>query len=999
MAITLHELALAYRKAKVDYYYTSHNALGRLLEYESELDANLRALLACLNQDDESWVKLPNFVGGWTVATKRVKYDHANSGEAANGLIFSSPESEWAHICEQMEAKCSGAKPCAEFRVMADVSVNFHVLSALWLFRVGSQYDARLGDCAYGNRLRRAKSGKVNPLSLGSFKPYLTPFKQWRDNGLRAMSSALEEDKVVVAITADVSSFYHELNPDFLLEEGFNARFEFDLGEDDRKLHRLFISALISWSKATPLGKGLPVGLPASAVVANVALLELDQVVEQHVVPLYYGRYVDDIILVMENGSNFNSTTEIWEWLFDRAQGKLKWNDQQKTKVSFCPSYLQGSRVEFANGKNKIFVLRGATGKTLLASITRQIAERASEWRAMPNLPSEARHVSTDLVAATQSDGEIADNLRKADLLSMRRAGFAIKLRDFEAYERDLEPDAWQGHRHAFFDAIIQHVLVLPHFFDLEIYLPRVVKLATACADFAKLRQIIDALDQLIRKVELSCVSTLKSCDESDCPSHDEIVHRWRLRLCTAVDQAITAAFPVRLSRGEKAAWNASMADVALPLDTSISARKAQHARWFAHDLAHTPLRFVGLPREMITHRGVPSRKSLAVVSPPVSLEPTDAWFGVFDLCLSLGFPKNRAPIGFLFATRPFGLAELYLLPLDPLVRSNQPRISEIVLALRGFELAADLPFIDSKGILALDVPDRLPSPLPSQTVAVSSWKTDLASWTAAVVRSPDPKGLERYSRVTQLINGLLSDRSRPSYAIFPELSIPLRWFMRISQKLQGRGISLVAGVEYLHAGRSRVRHQVWTSLSHHSLGFRSAMIYRQDKQRPAFHEEQELYRVGGVKLVPEKRWTSPPVIQHGTFRFAILVCSELTNISYRASLRGEIDALVVPEWNPDIETFNSLVESAALDMHAYVVQCNDRSYGDSRIRAPAKESWQRDILRVKGGLTDYFVTGVIEIDALRRFQSSRRSPSAPYKPVPDGFTVAFGRKLLPTGK
>jgi len=725
-------------------------------------------------------------------------------------------------------------------------------------------------------------------------------------------------------------------------------------------------------------------------------LVELDDLIERHIVPLYYGRYVDDVILVMENGAKFASTTEIWEWLFSRSQGKLGWSGDDKTKVSFRPSYLESSRVEFANGKNKIFVLRGATGKTLLASITRQIAERASEWRALPNLPAEARHVSTDLVAATQNDGEIADNLRKADLLSMRRAGFAIKLRDFEAYERDLEPDAWKDHRHAFFDAFIQHVLVLPHFFDLETYLPRVVKLATACADFAKLRQIVDSVDELIRKVEESCTSTLKSCDASSCPSHAEIVQRWRLRLTVAVDQAITAAFPVRLSSGDKVAWREWMGKADSALTDSVHARRAQHALWFAHDLAHTPLRFLGLPREMISRRGLHSRKKLPMAAVPVGLVPIDVWFGILQLTASLGFVKNRAPIGFVFATRPFGLAELYLLPLSPLVRSNHKRISAILLATRGFQLSSELPVIEKSGILALDVPETPPSPLPSQTIAVSSWKTNTESWVAAVVGSPDPNGLERYLRITKLVNGLLSERSRPSYAIFPELSVPLRWFMRISQKLHGRGVGLIAGVEYLHAGKGRVRHQVWTSLSHRSLGFRSMMIYRQDKQRPAFHEEQELYRVGGVELVPEKRWKLPPVIQHGTFRFSILVCSELTNISYRAALRGAVDALFVPEWNPDTETFNSLVESAALDVHAYIVQCNDRRYGDSRIRAPAKESWQRDILRVKGGQSDYFVTGVIEIDALRRFQSSFRSPSTPYKPVPDGYEIAFDRRLLP---
>ena len=148
--------------------------------------------------------------------------------------------------------------------------------------------------------------------------------------------------------------------------------------------------------------------------------------------------------------------------------------------------------------------------------------------------------------------------------------------------------------------------------------------------------------------------------------------------------------------------------------------------------------------------------------------------------------------------------------------------------------------------------------------------------------------------------------------------------------------------------------------------------------------------------MKPERPWKTPPIIQHGDFRFALLICSELTNINYRTALRGQVDALFVLEWNRDTESFNALVESAALDMHAYIIQCNDREYGDSRIRAPFKDGWKRDILRVKGGVTDYCVIGEIDIHALRQFQSSKRSPEKPFKPVPDGFQISYGRKVLP---
>jgi len=141
------------------------------------------------------------------------------------------------------------------------------------------------------------------------------------------------------------------------------------------------------------------------------------------------------------------------------------------------------------------------------------------------------------------------------------------------------------------------------------------------------------------------------------------------------------------------------------------------------------------------------------------------------------------------------------------------------------------------------------------------------------------------------------------------------------------------------------------------------------------------------------------PCIHHGDLWFGLLICSELTNLDYRSQFRGKVDVVFVPEWNPDTESFSTLVESAAADIHSYIIQCNDRQYGDSRIRAPAKESYQRDLVRVKGGIEDYFVIGEIDIAALREFQSANRSPTgdtAPFKPVPDGFVISKARRRLP---
>lgn len=893
---------------------------------------------------------------------------------------------------------------------MAQCTLDFHVFSTLWLLQVGHIFDYQLNDCAYGNRVRRKQNGKdISKLSLGSFHPYLKPFRDWRDKGIAAMQTSLDAGKKIVALTADVSSFYHELNPAFLMNDAFindvlNLK---TLTDAQKKLNRLFVRALQAWATATPLKRGLPVGLPASAVVANIALVEMDRFIMNQAVPIYYGRYVDDILLVMENHVGFSSTEELWEWLFARSDGKLGWIDEgnennKKRTISFKPDYLNHengkSKIYFDNSKNKVFILEGETGRTLIDAIAHQIHERASEWRAMPRLPHSAVHVSTDLLAATQSDGEAADNLRKADALTMRRASFAIKLRDFEAYERDLPPDAWAKQRRAFLRAFIQHVLVLPQFFDLSVYLPRVIRLATSCEDFSELRQIISSLDNIFRKVQENCRLTIKSIADNEPPKDETVIDKWRNQVFESVLESITAAFPPQLSKAGKKAWDRELKDWHEPhffgwefMDRRFSVKdyQKQQARLFSFDLAHMPFRFIGLPKEMVAQRGIPKKKTVRFCANAADLIPNTLKNGAQTITNWIGL--KHLPHGLIFATRPYSLPELFILNKEAYDISGFDAMQSAVLATRGFKLSDNAPYIDKRDVLQIS-----DGAAPRKYgIAVSSWNTKMESWTASVMRMPDPDA-DRYARLCSLLDGVISQPRDSRYLILPELALPAHWFMRIARKLQGRGISLITGIEYLHASKARVRNQIWAALSHDGLGFPSLMIYRQDKQRPALHEEQELQRLAGLKLRPSRRWKKPPVIKHGDFRFAMLICSELTNIQYRAALRGHVDALFVSEWNQDTETFNALVESASLDVHAYIIQCNDRQYGDSRIRAPFKDSWKRDVLKVKGGVNDYCVIGEIDVKALRQFQSSCRSPQERFKPIPDGFESTYDRKVLP---
>lgn len=1076
--MSLENLGMAYRKAKVDLFYTDGVVREKLLNYEQRLEENLKQLLEKLNSDDESWIEEASVLGTWSAAPK--SFDPKTKADlSSEQTIFSSPKKAWENQVRRAKSGQERSRPCATFRVIYDCAIDFVVLSTLWIVEVGQYLDAQLSDAAYGNRLRRKRSQlnstneELNLYSLGCFKPYFKPYTSWRDDGLEAMRTALKEKKDIVTITTDIQCFYHSVDPKFLLSPEFINIFFSDgfeaFNQKQKKIHRLFVRGLQVWAKRTPLQNGLPVGLPASALVANLALIEFDRIFERKIIPLYYGRYVDDIIIVLENKPKFQHSDEVLKWLCDRSDGFLSENrpeslakngerfvpqdDDQKPEIYFDRKYLENTVIKLAPEKTKVFLLSGTSGKAFLRTIKREIGKRASEWRALPVLPENADEASANLFIATQEAGEVADNLRKADSLILRRARFAIQLRDYETFQRELHPDDWKKQRLAFFETILEHVLVLPSYFDFAKYLPRIIQLATICGDDEVLVRIFVALNELVSELENNCVveftndSSGQESRENKDNSEDvvdtttiqeEVLIRWKLRLVQSVRESVVSALEIS-DENRLELWmdwlrecttasglnigQTSFASL-LPLHNVDLFKNLRNA-YYRHDLAYIPFRYTFFPAAFVKRHMNLSRavETVAAKSYDALLEEK-ILKGVSALQHRLresfgGEIAGNVLPGLAFATRPFSLMELYLLHQDYLQDENDSNeLKKIVWAIRGFGLNERRPRIVALSgkpkndelqsrTSCLDISKAQES--SEIAIGVVNWQTNISHWKAAVTDA-HISNAHRHRKMRRLINEIIQRPRQSQYLLFPEVSIPACWFIGLAKKLQRRGISLIGGVEYVRkievseysdsakTGPVVVHNQVWAALTHDGLGFPDIILYRQDKQRPAQEEERQLQRLANARLEPEMttRTGAPLIIEHGAFRFAMLICSELTNIQYRAALRGQIDALFVLEWNQDVTTFNSLVESAALDIHTYVIQCNDRRYGDTRIRGPYKDTWRRDILRIKGGVNDSCLIGTINVKALREFQSGHRSPESPYKPTPDGFEIANARRMLP---
>lgn len=70
MTVELRDLGTAFRKAKVDLYYSKNPSLFAIADYEGNLEENLERLLKKINGRSTAWVKDSDLLGTWTFVSR-----------------------------------------------------------------------------------------------------------------------------------------------------------------------------------------------------------------------------------------------------------------------------------------------------------------------------------------------------------------------------------------------------------------------------------------------------------------------------------------------------------------------------------------------------------------------------------------------------------------------------------------------------------------------------------------------------------------------------------------------------------------------------------------------------------------------------------------------------------------------------------------------------------------------------------------------------------------
>ncbi|BFM05689.1 RNA-directed DNA polymerase [Halioxenophilus aromaticivorans] len=1053
--LSIEDLLVAYRKAKADCFFenTFPTAI-KFAEYEQDLLANLNDLLSRL-KSNSGFENDKELLGDFRLLPKKLSTVRKADSTENGHVHFSKPE-------RAVESLFKNYNITPEFRIVGDFPVDAHIISALWINMIGHQFDAKLDDSCYGARLKRIRNDELfaeddeKPFhisSIGSFVPYFQPYQKWRSDGLKAIRDELEKDRDVIAVSLDLKSYYHFIDPTAISGKALLEALDLKLTDEEKVFTEQLASFLCAWAKGAEkfgqsvggkkakISGGLVIGLTCSRVISNALLHRWDKLVLEKLAPIHYGRYVDDMFLVLRDTGTITNSLDLMNMVQSRIGESYISQNAKNDKVWEINqgSDVQGeTRISLQSDKQKLFVLQGRAGLDLLDSIEKEIYELSSEHRLMPS-PDQLEHsTAAKVLSAAGSVGENADTLRRADGLTIRRLGWSLQLRHVETLARDLPPNQWKEQREEFYQFAHNHILRADNLFAHFTYLPRLLGFAISMNEWEQAEQIAvksyRAIDALASEVDRGKTVRINGCDAKvlkDLWGYIKGTLTWLF-----IDAATRYHDPSKLFLGERSSKKKRLADLflnqivatltdfeaLLDLRFDVADFENKAPLVASADLAKEAYKYIlnsQSAEELVGKRDTKKEKKILKLLGSAELLDVEIFEQFINSTrktrlgkVTRGQKKNDSYLPYLFPTRPLSPAEISELAPEcvglPSASGKTPAFCPAVTwakytqVLRGVWikptlLAAEQDANDKKAKrrkkylkIGTDSKDKV-------VVALTNLRTEDSDWAATACNKPN-LSRKRYQKISKLVNDVLKLNPRPDYVLFPELSIPLRWLNSIAARLSAAGISLIAGTEYRHSEGNKILSEAALVLADNRLGYPTFVKIWQPKLEPAVGEDKDLTVKFGKEWDLSKKSPKPIYIHNGV-NFGVMVCSELQNSKSRIRFQGAVDALMVLSWNRDLDTFASLIESAALDVHAYTILVNNRKYGDSRVRSPAKESFLRDIARLRGGDNDFVVAATLDIAALRGFQSrAKRWPEEgdKFKPVPEGFRILGDRRKLP---
>lgn len=864
--------------------------------------------------------------------------------------------------------------------------IELHIIETLWCLIVGPLLDDRLSLSCYSNRIsdsakyftRDAKAHRVNRNSSDIFKRYIDQYSIWRDGAIDCAAQLANSGRSVAILTLDLKSYYYHIDIDFggiesLLQDAYedeeSINFAVELTAALSRMYAQYSDAISDSLQSThpecEPANCIPIGFSSSAILANWYLRSLDSDVSTQVRPAYYGRYVDDILIVLENPKMESSSTV--EMLMNEYFSDLVSVGQ----AGYFQLELDHRILPINEEKLVLHYFEAGSSLAGLNLLKKKLDENSSAFNFLPN---ENIEEDLDLFAYDALYGNPKNEIGDILGFSGNSTGLARYLSSHIAAHRLCKLD--------------NNDIVLPNlrkFFSgvnaLEFFRlwEKVYQYGILTRQFKFVREfysmINSAIEQIVPHKHISPFVIYSI--QKDLRSYNNLSLSLGLALLDSEiyeiisQEELTETTYSELMDIELDAFSdpedlTNIQRLCYFEDLSRAAKYFRMSNLIRHNLVAWPLvnysEYTGdLTDELeIGNENIAKLNDLKVRLSPRFIH-FDEW-QIFHLKTSINKGKSLANWQKNTIIKYKKQSHWDDFPVEFRTKRNQK---------------------SSLNVSSLIVGDSVER--ESIRVALANMRIESDSINSAVRPDKDPDlSLGRQKILFQLLNDAIRDDA--DILVMPEVSVPVSWLPFIISHARRHQIAIVFGLEHW-TEKDIVYNLVIEALPFKVSGkYKSCLVTARIKN---YYAPEERKLIEDVRLTPADTtldFAEYHKVHWNGVCFASYNCFELSDIEHRTLFKSHIDILIACVWNRDTNYYQHILESSVRDLHCYVIQSNTSQYGGSCVLRPTKTE-SKTMLYVKGGINSCVLTTDLNIDSLRDFQfKTNPAPGDEYKQLPPGF-------------
>ncbi|WP_420378382.1 RNA-directed DNA polymerase [Gilvibacter sp.] len=1009
----------AYTRLKSYVYYDNFNLIlrSRLAQFEGNHDFQdrLNQLASALREYENNPKKIPKRLAAYIKSIEFISLPKTvEPGSSISlkelGILTNVDDGEKSVVIKKNN-------------YLIDSQIEIHLIATLWIQLEGVLLAKKIDKDSYGYHLL-TNSDKNQLISKKlTFTPYFEKYQLWRDKGLNVAKSIIEEGNDVTLLSLDIKSFFPSSLIDFkTLKSRILELNGSGLLTDLLKK----ISAEYNWKihKKRTRKLPLPIGLISSGVIANWYLTPVDKKIKDSLAPAYYGRYVDDIFIVLSNvkppnpensadfknieqkykhknsyAANYESQKRIKEILYKKFlidqlfPGKhavLKASDINPDIISFSPPY---QNLEIQTQKLRIFYFNPDWPLALLNKFAKTLKENSSAFWFLPeeeDLKDTFEEKAFDLhyedsFNKFRSVVDVKSSKYGASVFLAKR----IKLR-LLAHDSDDESTVKEIKR--FFNG--------PNRIELFGLWEKVFTYFVVSENF-------DEFEMFYEKCLISIEAITYNNQENAFNTNKTSISLLKKTLFRHLKSSASLAIslnPKIINPKKK-----SLIDEFKVIKKEYLPHYRKAMLYRHHYLVYTFLSITEYGQSVDTNLLIKDplfkKLNLHQLKVPFDKKPQDLFWLIprfiyvqeicllqfYELILKGKKKESSEPLFSLKDEQPYSIASIFnlaqklnqkkyefkdIIDLDPRYAKHNENEKDTIQVQK----------VNFKKDLLQNSSDE--HTLSVGLANIKIFREDIIE----AISNESIISRKKRKKILHVLNE--AEKIKSEVLILPETCIPLQWLYQMSDEARRKNRAMIFGLEHFTVKQFSFNIGV-TILPFEWQGVKDSLIIPRLKNHYS-HNESCVIKSYGLKI-PKRLPALYHIFKWKGVHFSMYNCFELADIVHRSLFRSKIDVLFAVEYNKDVNYFSNVVESSSRDIHCYVVQSNSRDYGDTRIIQPAS-TIKMNPARVKGGENDVVLLGILDIKKLRKFQEQRfkcDEANTMFKPTPPDFNHELVTKRL----